>query len=402
MSYRKILLCVDNSEQSGHATDHAAAIARATRAAVVVSHVYAARLHDRRFADLEPGLPREYQDPARLEQSRRTHDSLIGRGLHMISESYLEAARGRLDGVSVEGKSLEGKNYVELVRESAHAYDLAVIGSRGLGLGSLEGQCPAEAIGTVCERFLRRAQTDVFVAKGARPVAGTIVAGVDGSPESYAALRRALKLAKALGVRVQAVSCFDPNFHPVAFKSIAGVLSEKDAKVFRFDEQEELHDKIINHGLENLYEGYLENARVVAHGRGQEIETRLLRGKPAYEIARCAREIDSTLVVVARYGLHRTEGLDIGSTAETVARLTPCSVLVVNERPEETQLTWTAEAETRLERVPEFMRPMVKKAIESHARARGLTEITADVVTDAKTGHGVPLPGHEKQGRAES
>ena len=40
------------------------------------------------------------------------------------------------------------------------------------------------------------------------------------------------------------------------------------------------------------------------------------------------------------------------------------------------------------------MRPMVRKAIESHARARGLTEITAEVVTAAKTGHGVPMPGH--------
>ncbi|MBI2899735.1 MAG: universal stress protein [Planctomycetes bacterium] len=394
MSYRKILLCVDNSVHSGYATAHAAAIARTTGATVVVSHVYAARLHDRRFADLEPGLPEEYQDPARLEQSRRTHDSLIGRGLRMISESYLAAARGRLDGLPVEGRNLEGKNYVELVRESADAYDLAVIGSRGLGLASLNGQGPPEAIGSVCERFLRRAQTDVFVARDARPIAGTILAGVDGSPESYAALRRALKLAKALDARVEAVSCFDPHFHPVAFQSIAAVLSEKDAQVFRFKEQENLHDRVINHGLENLYAGYLENARVVAKGRGQEVETRLLRGRPAYEIVRRAREVESTLVVVARHGLHRTDGLDIGGTAESLVRLAPCSVLVVNERPEETALAWTAEAEARLDRVPEFMRPMVKKAIESHARARGLTEITPDVVTDAKTGHGVPMPGH--------
>ncbi len=81
-------------------------------------------------------------------------------------------------------------------------------------------------------------------------------------------------------------------------------------------------------------------------------------------------------------------------------RLTSANVLVVNETPTDRSLTWTKEAQERLERVPEFMRPMVKKAIESHARSRGLTEVTAEVVTTAKTGHGVPMPGHGKDSQA--
>jgi nucleotide-binding universal stress UspA family protein len=263
-------------------------------------------------------------------------------------------------------------------------------------LASLDGQCPAGALGSVCERFLRRTRTDVLIVKDSRPIAGTILVGVDGSPESYAALRRALKFAQAVGARVEAVSCFDPHFHPVAFQSIAGVLSEKDARVFRFKEQEDLHDRIINQGLETLYGSYLENARFLARGRGQEIETRLLTGKPAYELARLAKEIKPTLTLVGRFGLHRTDDLDIGSTAEAVVRLAPGNVLVVNERPDDQPLSWTREAEERLANVPAFMRPMVKKAIESHARSRGLPQVTAEVVTSAKTSHGVPLPGHDK------
>ncbi len=396
MPYRKILLCVDNSAQSDHATGQCGAIAQALGSTVVAAHVYAARLHDRRFADLEPGLPQAYQDPKRLEASRQTHGSLIGKGLRMISDSYLDAARKRLNGIPADGKSLEGKNYVELVRESTNGYDLAVIGSRGLGLASVHGQCPDDALGSVCERFLRRVRTDVLVVKDPRPLGGAILVGVDGSPESYSGLRKTLRLGPALGASIEAVTCFDPNYHPVAFKSIAGVLSERDAKVFRFKEQEALHDGIINHGLENLYRGYLDNARTVAQGRGQEIETHLLTGKPAHELASRARQREATLVVVARYGLHRTDELDIGSTAETLVRLAPTNVLIVNDKPDDPPLAWTRDAEARLEAVPPFMRPMVRKAVESHARARGLTEVTAEVVTSAKTSHGVPMPGHGK------
>lgn len=397
MSYSRILLCLDNSTHSGYAASQAAVIARTFNSTVMAVHVYAARLHDRRFDDLEPGLPQEYRDPKRLETSRQVHGSLIGKGLRIISDSYLAAARAQLDGICVEEKSIEGKNYVELARESTGGYDLAVIGARGLGLSSMNGHCPPEALGSVCERFLRRGRTDVLVVRDSRPIGQTILAGVDGSPESYAALRKAFRIAGAAGGRVEAVSCFDPNFHSVAFKSIAGVLSEKDARLFRFKEQEELHDRVINHGLENLYRGYLENARTLAQGRGQDIDARLLTGKPAYEIASRARDHGVTLLVVARFGLHRADDLDIGSTAETLVRLAPCNVLVVNERADDGPLVWTGEAEERLQRVPEFMRPMVRKAIESHARARGLTEITADVVTSAKTGHGVRLPGHRPE-----
>ncbi len=397
MSYRKILLCVDNSAHSNHAVVQAGAFARAFDAEVVAAHVFAARLHDRRFADLEPGLPPEFQDPQRLQASRRTHDSLIGRGLRLISDAYLSAARAALDGVAVETKSLEGKHYVELSRESANGYHLAIVGAQGLGLAALNGQCSPGTLGSVSERFLRRARSDVLVVRDPRPVGGTILVGVDGSPESYAALRNALTLAKAVDARVEVATCFDPNYHPVAFKSIAGVLSEQDAKVFRFKDQEKLHDRIIDRGLETLYRGYLENARVVAVGRGQPIETHLLTGKPAYEIAARGREIEASLLVVARFGMHRTEGLDIGSTVETLARLFPANVLVVNETPDDRPIAWTAEAERRLQNIPSFMQPMVRKAIESHARSHNLTEVTDAVVTAAKIGHGVPLPGHEQE-----
>jgi hypothetical protein len=45
---------------------------------------------------------------------------------------------------------------------------------------------------------------------------------------------------------------------------------------------------------------------------------------------------------------------------------------------------WTAEAEKRLERIPGFVKPMVKKGIEMYAKERGYKEITETVMDEAK------------------
>jgi hypothetical protein len=48
------------------------------------------------------------------------------------------------------------------------------------------------------------------------------------------------------------------------------------------------------------------------------------------------------------------------------------------------KIVWTSEAETRLSRIPEFVRPMVKKSIEQHARDKGFTEINVSVMEELK------------------
>ncbi len=115
---------------------------------------------------------------------------------------------------------------------------------------------------------------------------------------------------------------------------------------------------------------------------------------------------DVALTVAGRFGSHCANGLDVGNTAERIARYVPGNVLIVNETVSESDeaeasLSWTAEAIERISRIPPFMRPMVKRAIESYARARGVAEVTPDVVSAAKTSHGVPLPGHEPGEEAE-
>jgi len=47
-------------------------------------------------------------------------------------------------------------------------------------------------------------------------------------------------------------------------------------------------------------------------------------------------------------------------------------------------MTWTPEAEKRLENIPDFIRPMARKEVERVAKERGMTAITAQLMDDVK------------------
>jgi DNA-directed RNA polymerase subunit RPC12/RpoP len=47
-------------------------------------------------------------------------------------------------------------------------------------------------------------------------------------------------------------------------------------------------------------------------------------------------------------------------------------------------VAWTAEAEARLERVPAFIRPMARKAIERYAEGKGYPAVTEVVMDEAR------------------
>ncbi len=68
----------------------------------------------------------------------------------------------------------------------------------------------------------------------------------NGSERSYGGLMTALDIAARPGAEVHAVAAYDPYYHYVAFNKIAGVLSEEAGKVFRFKEQEKLHEELID------------------------------------------------------------------------------------------------------------------------------------------------------------
>lgn len=383
--YQSIYLPLDNSVHSLVGVDIAIALARQTGAQLTGSHVYAAKLHDRRFRQMEGGLPEAYQKEDKLVEQRDIHDDLITRGLSVISDSYLDVFDAKCQAAGLSGKrvNLEGKNWQALVADiGAGDYDLVVMGALGLGTVS------HSQIGSVCERVARRIDRDLLVVRDTEPREdGAIVVALDGSPQSYGGLMTALELGKVFGRPVEAVAVFDPHFHYVAFNSIAKVLSTEAAKVFRFEEQEKLHEEIIDSGLAKIYQGHLDVAAKLAKAQGVEIKTTLLAGKSFEQLLEYANETRPWLLLLGRIGVHSEAGMDLGSTTENLLRLANCNMLLSArcfeppiEHIAEVTMAWSEEAEARMLRIPDFARGMARKAIIKHAAKEGHTIVTSDVI----------------------
>ena len=82
--------------------------------------------------------------------------------------------------------------------------------------------------------------------------------------------------------------------------------------------------------------------------------------------------------------LVRSLGLTLGG------RTVPHEPLeLVRESLAECRLLWTDEAERRLARVPEFVRPIVRESVERHARERGCREVTCEVMDEVRSKMGM-------------
>ncbi len=388
--YREIFLPVDNSQHSDWAVNRAIELCRKAGGRITGNHVYAARLHDVRFRQLETGLPAQFQTPDEIKKQRKLHDKLIEKGLQLIADSFLDQLGKRCDGegVSLTRQLLEGINFEEIVNEvnrgegrlpgligfdpnraagydggdkvrsdvklgengrlvaededaaarlvgsSGRKYDLLAIGAHGLG------RQPFSQLGGVVARVLRGVEKDVLIVRDDQPLEGArIMVCVDGSSYSYRAMKEALELAQEFGASLYVCSAFDVEYHHIVFHNIKDVLSVQASKVFKFEEQEELHNNIIDKGLLKLCQANLKRAEVMAQEYPDvPIKTQILIGKPFQVIMQWAEEVKPSLMVLSRHGAHRVENTELGSQAENLVRLAPCNTLLTGTqgiRPED-------------------------------------------------------------------
>ena len=285
---------------------------------------------------------------------------------------------------------MDGKHHIEILKDLAGSqHDLVVIGALGIG------RARDSVIGSVCERVARQSDRDIWVVKHV-PEPGeaerdTILVGVDGSPQSFGALMTAIDLARTFGKKVEAIAVYDPYLHYSVFNGIVNVLTEQAAKVFRFEEQNQLHEEIIDTGLAQIYQSHLEVSERMAGEAGVAIKKTLLDGKPFQKIIDHARKTNPWLIVLGRIGVHSPKDeTSLGSNTENILRAAPCDVLLstrlevprLDVRAEET-IRWTPEAEARMTHVPEQVKGIARTGVLRLALEKGHSVITSAVIDEA-------------------
>ena len=290
--YKRIYVPVDNSDHSNAAV----ALGKAFEGQLVGSHVYAAKLHDVRFKQMEFTLPDEYKEETELEKQRKIHDALIARGLQLISDCYLNTMDELAAAAEVpfERKHSDGRNFECIVDDIQEGdYDLVLMGALG------QGAIKYSKVGSVVERVMRRTQVDTFVVRNPQANTldgqGRILVGLDGSSRSYAGLRAACAIARAGEGR------------EIEILAIA-------------------HDG----GAEKaLLEAHLEVAADYVRRMELPVSTHCLTGATVDTFLSRLEEHPAWLVVVGRTGIDAHVGTeDIGSLAEALLRTSPSNVLI--------------------------------------------------------------------------
>jgi universal stress protein A len=143
-----------------------------------------------------------------------------------------------------------------------------------------------------------------------------ILVPIDFSPASKKALDYAFRLGKLLKSEVTLLHVFEPLQAP-DFPDIA-CASSHGAKEFA--------------GAETNLRALIMSSPM--NGASQ-LKWKVRAGVAASEIVEAAKELDVDLIVIATHGFTGWKHFCIGSTADRVARVAPCPVLVVREKEHE-------------------------------------------------------------------
>lgn len=142
----------------------------------------------------------------------------------------------------------------------------------------------------------------------------SIVCGVDGSPDSQAALQVAARLAQQLNLRLIAAHVAEPAYVPYAAAAPFGGMAGRYALMEEVESQQEVAERL------------LEQVVVTA---GLDAERRTAVGVPAERLAEIADEVDAELIVVGSRGRGAFKAAFLGSVSNALVGVARCPVLIV-------------------------------------------------------------------------
>jgi nucleotide-binding universal stress UspA family protein len=226
------------------------------------------------------------------ERLAKLHDGLVARGLP-----------------SEPPMAVVGRPFDAIVRHADVANAHLIVMARG-------GRCDGThaALGTTTSRVMRRTSKPVLaVAPGQANPIHRILCPVDGSNPSARGLHNAIVLARGLNARLTVMTVIAdlaPLFGAPRRPDMAKVASD--------------YQKMERDQFEQFIKGF--------DFRAATWDKEVHYGHPADEIVRLATDAKYDLVVMGSTGRSGLPRILLGSTAETVARRSPCSVLTVKRQ----------------------------------------------------------------------
>lgn len=280
LTFKRILVAVDGSENSMEACSAAGRLAKVLRTRIDVVHV----------------VPRGKDSYSRAEASR-----MLGRACTLAS-----------DGVRAKGKIVEADGSVVDVLvnyASSRKSDLVIVGAKG------SGAFRRLLLGSVSGGVVTHAKVPVLVVRSLAslkgPLFGRVLAAVDGSEASRMAVGMAAQLAKSIGIKLTILHVI---FVPAAaYSSGSTAVTEVEKKA------------------RESAEGYLSRAKETAEDYGVSVKPRIVEDlqSPIKGITEYATREQVDLIVMGTRGLGGFKRLLLGSVARGVVSYAHCSVLVV-------------------------------------------------------------------------
>jgi nucleotide-binding universal stress UspA family protein len=288
----RILVAVDASDASISALKAARSLAEARPATLAIVHVPLT------FSDPEPLIPRSHG----INQARLLE-------LERIAREALENRISEVEGFAVVDRFFELGSPAEAIVRRAAAWnaDLIVVGSHGRR-GILRA-----LLGSVAEKVVRLAQCAVLVSRPSGG-SGVVVAATDLSDPLLPIALRAAEEARLRGATLVVVHATSPQAQAAA--PVTPLPSDLGAAA---DSLEDMPDLLASRLSDAMRRGGVFGEPLVVAGDVVDSVTRIVDERDA-----------ELLVVGAHTGTGGAAG-SLGRTAEKLARLATCSVLIVRD-----------------------------------------------------------------------
>lgn len=159
-----------------------------------------------------------------------------------------------------------------------------------------------------------------------------IILCFDNSDLSIVAAEASVEIAKAFAAEVVGIHGYNATMHEGAFRIMEPTLPEKYQKEEILERQRDVHNKLINIGMEKISLSYLRPLRDRFEGTSINFRESVREGKNFKAVKEIIEDEKGDLVIMGSHGFNSNGNGFVGSVCLRVLRLVDTNFLIVKER----------------------------------------------------------------------